>query len=320
MARPLRVLYPGALYHVTARGNERKAIFRADADREHFLAVLAQAVERYRLSLHAYVLMDNHYHLLLETQEANLSLALRHVNGVYTGFFNRTHERVGHLFQGRYKAIIVDKESYLLELSRYIHLNPVRTKQGHPLARYSWSSYWDYIGRRQAPSWLTRDVVLGEVGGAGRQSEQRYQSFVEEGAKAGVSSPWERVVAQVALGGERFVASLRRRVNTAPDRDVPSRRHLAERPSWKAIEQAVKASSESLRALRSGRRSDPVRAVLVYLARERGGLSLRDVATLIGREEATVSQHARRVAERRRADARWDRAIAQIEKSISDRQ
>lgn len=313
MARPLRVQYPGALYHVTARGNERKAIFRTDADRERFLAVLAQGVERYRLRLHAYVLMDNHYHLLVETEEANLSLALRHLNGVYTGFFNRAHDRVGHLFQGRFKAIVVDKQSYLLELSRYIHLNPVRIRQPHSLTRYPWSSYWDYIGRRAAPAWLTRAAVLGEVGGTGRQAEQRYRSFVEEGAKGGVASPWERVVAQVALGDERFVARLRRRVATAAHREVPSRRQLAERPSWGAIERAVRASAATLKTLATGRRSEPVRAVLMYLGRERGGLSLRDVARLVGREEATVSQQARRVAERRRTDGRWDRAIARIE-------
>ncbi len=313
MARPLRVQYPGALYHVTARGNERKTIFRSDADREQFLAVLAHAVERYRLRLHAYVLMDNHYHLLLEIEEPTLSLALRHLNGVYTGFFNRAHRRVGHLFQGRYKAILVDKDSYLLELSRYIHLNPVRTKQQHSLARYPWSSYWDYIGRRSAPAWLTRDVVLGEVGGVVRQAERRYQAFVEEGAKAGVSSPWGRVVAQMALGNERFVASVRRRVATTPNREVPSRRQLAERPSWQALERAVRASAATLGTLATGRRSDPVRAVLVYLARERGGLSLREVARLVDREEATVSHQARRVADRRRTDTRWDRAIAQIE-------
>jgi len=316
MARPLRVLYPGALYHVTARGNERKAIFRTDADREQFLAVLAHAVARYRLRLHAYVLMDNHYHLLVETQDANLSLALRHLNGVYTSFFNRAHRRVGHLFQGRYKAIVVDKESYLLELSRYIHLNPVRTQQRQALTRYPWSSYWDYIGRRPAMPWLTREAVLGTVGGSGRTAERRYQVFVEEGAEAGVSRPWDRVVAQVALGDERFVASLRRRVATTPHREVPSRRQLAERPSWAAIERAVRESAATLQKLATGQRSDPVRAVQVYLARERGGLSLRDVGRLMGRDEATVSQQTRRVSERRRTDARWDQAVSAIEDVI----
>ena len=158
MARPLRVDYPGALYHVTARGNERKAIFRHDADREQFLAVLAHAVERYRLRLHAYVLMDNHYHLLVETPEANLSLALRHLNGVYTGAFNRAHRRVGHLFQGRFKAIVVDKESYLLELSLYIHLNPVRTTRQRLAA-------WAAIKRAvQASAASLKKFATGVVG------------------------------------------------------------------------------------------------------------------------------------------------------------
>lgn len=319
MARPLRVQYPGAVYHVTARGNERKPIFRSAADRAQFLAVLAHAVERYRLILHAYILMDNHYHLLVETREANLAQALRHLNGVYTSAFNRTHRRVGHLFQGRYKAVMVDKESYLAELSRYLHLNPVRTKQPRALARYPWSSYWDYIGRRPAPPWLTRTMVLGAFGGPGRTGERRYRAFVEAGAKTGVTSPWDRVVAQVALGNEAFVAGIRRqvaRVAVASDREVPSRRHLAARPTWEAIARAVETAQPQLDALTTGRRSDPGRAVLVYLARERGGLSLKDVGRRIGREDATVSQVARRVAERRRADARWNQAIGRIEREL----
>src|SRR3990172_3795533 len=120
MARPLRLQYPGALYHITARGNERKPVFRSDEDRETFPEILANTIDRYRLIVHAYVLMNNHYHLLLETREANLSRALRDLNGIYTAYFNRRHRRVGHLFQGRYKAILVEKESYLFELSRYI--------------------------------------------------------------------------------------------------------------------------------------------------------------------------------------------------------
>ena len=126
MARPLRLLYPGACYHVTARGNERKPIFRDDTDRRRFLERLAAVVARYRLVLHAYVLMRNHYHLLVETSEGNLAAALRQLNGVYTQDFNRRHRRAGHLLQGRYKALVVEKDSYLLELTRYIHLNPVR--------------------------------------------------------------------------------------------------------------------------------------------------------------------------------------------------
>ncbi|MCH8056115.1 MAG: transposase, partial [Deltaproteobacteria bacterium] len=145
MARPLRIEYPGATYHVTSRGNERKAIFRGDLDRRKFLELLSSSVEQFILQLHAYVFMDNHYHLLVETPEGGLSRAVRYLNGVYTQYFNRRHRRVGHLFQGRYKAILIDKDSYLAELSRYIHLNPWRVRSGvkDPL-RYRWSSLRAY--------------------------------------------------------------------------------------------------------------------------------------------------------------------------------
>jgi putative transposase len=192
MARPLRLEYPGALYHVTARGNERKSIFRSDADRKAFLSILSQAVDRYRLVVHAYVLMQTHYHLLLETQEANLSLAMRHLNGVYTSYFNRTYRRAGHLFQGRFKAILVEKECYLLELSRYIHLNPVRMKKRVGLARYGWSSYRDYVGERRAPGWLHCEDVLEYFGRSRAQAQRAYRGYVEAGAKEGVERPWGR--------------------------------------------------------------------------------------------------------------------------------
>ncbi|MGH7874078.1 MAG: transposase [Candidatus Binatia bacterium] len=152
MARPLRIEYQGAHYHVTSRGNERKAIFRGDPDRENFVELIRRAVDQFDLRLHAYVLMDNHYHLLLETRRAGLNRALRYLNGVYTQAFNRRHHRVGHLFQGRYKAILIEKESYLLDLSRYIHLNPWRVKESNDPVKYPWSSLGSYVGARSVPS------------------------------------------------------------------------------------------------------------------------------------------------------------------------
>ena len=130
MARPLRIEYPGAVYHVTSRGNARKKIFLDDIDRDEFLATLGWVVERFGWGCHAYCLMDNHFHLLIETPKPNLSLGMRQLNGVYTQRFNRRHKRVGHLFQGRFKAILVERDSYLLELARYIVLNPVRIPIG----------------------------------------------------------------------------------------------------------------------------------------------------------------------------------------------
>ena len=157
MARPLRIEYPGALYHVTSRGNARKRIFKDDGDRELFLRVLAFVVERCHWICHAYCLMDNHYHFLIETPEANLSQGMRQVNGVYTQAYNRGHGKVGHLFQGRFKAILVDKESYLLELCRYVVLNPVRAKLVDRSEDWPWSSYRATAGIEKAPAFLIRE-------------------------------------------------------------------------------------------------------------------------------------------------------------------
>lgn len=315
MARPLRLQYPGALYHVTARGNERKAIFRSDEDRQTFLTILSQAIERYRLILHAYVLMGNHYHLLVETAEANLSLAIRHLNGVYTQAFNRRHRRVGHLFQGRYKAILVEKESYLVELSRYIHLNPVRAGIEGSL-RYRWSSYPDYVGSRKAPAWLVYGEVLGYWGQDIGRAQGAYRRFVEEGIKKGVERPWEKVMGQVVLGGERFIEKVRGRIGRGESREVPGRRQLAERPGWEVIRREVRNIRSEVMKLKTGNRSDPEKAVMVYLGRERGGLSLRELARLCGREESTVSQTAARVARLREREAKWDQLLRRIERSL----
>lgn len=316
MARPLRLQYPGALYHVTARGNERKPTFRSDKDRETFLAVLAKTVERQRLILHAYVLMDNHYHLLLETREANLARALRDLNGVYTASFNRTHRRVGHLFQGRYKAILVEKENYLLELSRYIHLNPVRALMGVRLSRYRWSSYLDYIGRRESPEWLTREEVLRYWGSRRAGCEARYQRFVEEGVKRDVGTPWEKVVAQVVLGGERFVRSVQQRIGGKRDREVPSHRHLETRPSWETIQKGVANLSQELKRLGRGNRANPERVVMIYLGREQGGMPLKALAKRLGMDISAVSQAAGRVARLRESRGEWDEVIRRIERSL----
>ena len=172
MARPLRLEFPGAIYHLTGRGNARQKIFFRDADRQLFLDVLARVVGRYGWICHAYCLMANHYHLLVETPKPNLSLGMRQLNGIYTQAFNRSHRRVGHLFQGRFKAILVEKESYLLELCRYIVLNPVRVKGNAQTGTWKWSSYRATAGLVSTPEFLTIDWVLGQFG----KTERRHRS------------------------------------------------------------------------------------------------------------------------------------------------
>ncbi|KPK14843.1 MAG: addiction module toxin RelE [Betaproteobacteria bacterium SG8_41] len=208
MVRPLRLEFPGAVYHVTARGNARAEIFKDDADRDAFLSVLERCIARFGWLLHAYCLMDNHYHLMIETRAANLSAGMRQLNGVYTQRFNRRHRRVGHVFQGRFKAIIVDRDSYLLDLSRYVVLNPVRARVVHGPKDYRWSSYRATAGLSAAPQYLTCDWILSQFGTSRALAQEHYRAFVAEGMKA--PSPWERLEAQVILGDEAFIATLGR--------------------------------------------------------------------------------------------------------------
>ena len=151
MARPLRIQYPGAYYHVTSRGNERKDIFKSRRDREKFLDYLQSATQRYGAVIHCYCLMSNHYHLLLETPEGNLSQIMQHINGSYTTYFNVKRKRAGHLFQGRYHAVLVEADAYALELSRYVHLNPVHAGIATRPEDHAWSSYAAYLDGRAAP-------------------------------------------------------------------------------------------------------------------------------------------------------------------------
>src|SRR5712692_7480885 len=201
MARPLRLEFPGALYHVTARGNERRAIVRDDEDRKTFLAILARTVRLFRWTLHAYVLLGNHYHLLVETPEPNLARGMRQLNGFYGQTFNRRHGRSGHLFQGRFKAILVEKEAYLLALCRYVVLNPVRARLvAHP-QEWKWSNYRLTAGLAPAPEWLEVHWTLGQFSAEISQARRVYREFVGE---EGVTSPWDEVVGQIYLGDDEF--------------------------------------------------------------------------------------------------------------------
>ena len=202
MARPLRLEFTGAVYHLTGRGNARQKIFFNDADREMFVETLARVIERYGWIWHAYCLMANHYHLLVETPKANLSLGMRQLNGIYTQSFNRRHKRVGHLFQGRFKAILVEKDAYLLELCRYIVLNPVRVKGDIKMDGWKWSSYRATAGLASAPSFLSIDWVLGQFGKNRRAAQKRYREFVREGIG---SRPWDELKGQIYLGSDDFI-------------------------------------------------------------------------------------------------------------------
>lgn len=179
MARPLRIEFPGALYHVTARGNARQDIYLAERDRLDFLRMLGDVIDRKRWICHAYCLMTNHYHALVQTPEPNLSRGMQLLNGMYGQWFNRAHGRVGHVFQGRYKGILVEQEAYLLELSRYLVLNPVRSGLTQQTGDWQWSSYRATCGEALSPPWLETGWLLRQFGNSRREAIAAYKRFVD---------------------------------------------------------------------------------------------------------------------------------------------
>jgi len=203
MARALRLEFPGALYHVTSRGNRRETVFEDDSDYQAFLDLLGQVCERMNWQCYAYCLMPNHYHLVIETADANLAAGMRQLNGVYTQRHNRRHCRVRHLLQGRYKAIVVDKDNYLLELARYVVLNPVRAGMvAHP-GQWIWSSYGSMTRRKPIPGWLARQQLLSRFHGKDAVACKQYICFISEGKNAPDIS--RNLQHRLFLGDQRFV-------------------------------------------------------------------------------------------------------------------
>jgi REP element-mobilizing transposase RayT len=215
MSRPIRIEFPDALYHVTARGDRREDIFEDDQDRQTFLSTLEQVISQFNWICHAWCLMDNHYHLLIQTPDGNLSKGMRQLNGVYTQASNRRHRRVGHLFQGRFKAILVDSDAYLLELSRYVVLNPVRAGMVKKPADWPWSSYRASVGLEPAAPWLAVDGLLAQFAKRRTLAQQRYAQFVVEGIKA--ASPWANLKGQVFLGDDQFVQRMQAHLQSGKD-------------------------------------------------------------------------------------------------------
>lgn len=244
MSRPIRIEFGGALYHVTARGNRREAIYVDDTDRERFLAVLGGVVNDFNWVCHAWCLMTNHYHLLIETPDGNLSKGMRQLNGVYTQASNRRHGRVGHLFQGRYKAILVDNDSYLLELARYVVLNPVRARMVENPGDWSWSSYRAMTGQADRPAWLAVDGLLAAFGQRRLDAAKGYARFVHAGM--GDTSVWSHLKGQAFLGDDAFVERCLRHAKTTDDVNLPRAQRRAPPEPLAEIERSSKSRDEAI--------------------------------------------------------------------------
>ncbi len=277
MARPLRIEYEGAIYHVTSRGNRKKPIFRDDKDRESFLEIINSVVKRYNWICHAYCLMDNHYHLMIETSDANLSRGMRQLNGIYTQEYNRRHQKTGHVFQGRYKAILIEKESYLLELSRYVVLNPVRAGIVERPSEWKWSSYASTAGIKGVPQHLTVDWILGQFGSSRKKAEKNYREFVEAGIKE--NSPWKKLKGQVLLGGDGFIERFKDILSEKEEiKEIPKVQRFLSRPKMEAIFTKEKTATKQKRDNQ------------IYKAIMHHGYSLKEIADYLGVHYTTVSK------------------------------
>ena len=241
MSRPIRIEFPGALYHVTARGDRREDIVDDAVDRNAFLDIFAEVVEQFNWLYYALCLMDNHYHLLIQTPDANLSKGMRQLNGVFTQTSNRRHHRVGHLFQGRFKAILVDSDAYLMELARYVVLNPVRAGMVKKPDKWMWSSYRASMGLVAAQPFLAVDGLLAQFAKRRTIAQARYARFVAEGIKA--PSPWQDLKGQVFLGDERFVQNMQALADRRQRRDVQIPK-AHRRPAAPALAQIEKRAAD----------------------------------------------------------------------------
>jgi putative transposase len=315
MARPLRLEHAGALWHVTSRGNERRAIFRDDRDRNLFLAVLAESIDLYAWRLHAYVLMGNHYHLLLETPEPNLSRGMHRINAVYSQSFNRRYERAGHLMQGRFKAILVEKERHLLELVRYLVLNPVRAGIVNEAGKWPWSNYRATAGLRRPPAWLETEWTIAQFGtGAGARCA--YREFVNAGAMA-LTEPWKELAGQLFLGSEEFRRRMRDRVAASTmSVEIPREQRLPVRP---ALTDVVRAAASVLGVdvaeIRKQRRT-PLRLVVAYIARHDTLARLSELGAVLDVSATSACEIIASAERLRRGEPKFRAALRGIRSEI----
>ena len=347
MARPLRLERAGARYHVTARGNERKAIYRDDTDRAHFLRLLADLGERFGAQVHAYVLMDNHFHLLLLTPEGNLSRAMQWLNVSYSVWFNRRHDRAGHLFQGRFSAVVVEDDAGWQEVARYVHLNPVRlaglgldkrqrsaAKLGlgpapsaevvaerlRRLREFRWSSYRAYAGYSAPPAWLCLPPLAWLCGGRSETDRRAaLRQYTEQPVRQGVlERPWDRLVAGIALGSEAFARRLRQGLR-ANRREQAQARKLEAHAGWAAIVSALEAVKGEDWAQFSQRHGDWGRDAALWLGRRVGRLRLGELGALAGGiDYAAVGQAVARFNKRLTAQPHLSRTISALQAKLSN--
>ena len=339
MSRPLRFDRADGWYHVTARGIERRALFGDRRDHEHFLELLSEVVARFRVKIHAYVLMGNHYHLIVQTPEANLSRAIQWLNVSYVAWFNRRHDRVGPLLQGRFKALVVEDAAWAYELSLYVHLNPVMrrslgldkrgkraegsglrvpsreeiTRRLKTLREYRWSSYRAYGGYGRAPEWLTSCDVLGRAAREAERQVGQYRADVRERLTKGVDPDrMEQLRDTFALGSETFRTHVRKLARLG--REVTAPPQLARRLTWVDVLRVVSEVTGEQTDVCLRRCGARCRPLALWAARRFGGMTLREAGDAVGGMDYTaVAMAVKRLEQRAAVDPRWRQLLRQIQ-------
>jgi len=325
MARPLRIQYPGAVYHITNRGNDKKPIFRDDADRTRFLEILAQSVDIYQVVVHSFVMMSNHYHLLVETPLGDLAEFMRHFNITYTSHFNRRHHRVGHLFQGRYKSVLVDKDTYLAAVSKYIHLNPVKIRQMATkplseklayLAGYQWSSLPGFLNLRKRYPFVEHGLTLAFFGGDTASGRKKHLAQLKGDLANGLPIK-AQVIGQSILGSQTFIAWVKENfLEALKDREQPAARkvhsYIARDQIIAQIEAATGQSGDEIL-----RNRGEVRQLAMDLLYRFGGMNNQEIGKLMGIDYSTVSQGRKRLPEKREKNKELAALQKKIEEALS---
>lgn len=326
MARPLRIEYPGAIYHVTCRGNERREIFRDNSDRKRFLEILAISQEIYNVETFSYVLMDNHFHIMLKTALSNLGEFMRHFNISYTSYYNRRHERIGHLYQGRYKSILIESEKYLSMVSRYIHLNPVRTKVMNNkagkeklgyLMKYKWSSFPGFINKREMEELINYKPVLLDYGGVNPGGRKEYKKQIYSDITDGLELK-DKILEQHVLGSEKFVEWLLKHVlKRKRDRECSTlgklQKYRAREDIINAIEKETGCSITTIKEERG-----VARQITMDLLYRLGGLKGREIGNIFDIDYSTVSVSRKRLRNKIQKDKSLKRLLSRIEENLSN--
>ena len=323
MPRPLRVEFPEALYHVTARGVQKASIVLDDHDRVRWSEYLKEAALRFRLELCAFVLMGNHFHLFTSTPLANLGKAMQFLNGSYAMYFNVRHERGGHLFERRYRAILVEDQGHYTEISRYVHLNPVRAGIVERPEMYPWSSYPGYHSGRLPLSWINYERVLAEFGGD-KDARRRYREFVADGIGRKLPPPWLRAAGDWLLGSPQFVAKVYGMLASGSgDGRWLSRSVTPEKPLEATLDEICSAVTRVFgipgEALKTkGPRSRDARSAFLLIARDGAGMPHKAIGAYAGiKAPGSVSQGVQRARLRKTKDRQFGEQISRVKTLIT---